>query len=406
MPVNYPTSASTNLGTIGAGGAAGGADALAQIIKQRMDEAAAMRQQQQQATQNAFEQQRIALSGRELDNAAAQRASDRADRIRAGQATALREDINSAPPKADLTDRVQPFLDARNTSDVNPDALMEVSRLKPIGNIMPPNAPAGGDTAVGAVKTGQDSAIPGVAKGGGEMPTGIRYLNPKEPPREPAKRTEMRDVPAPTGRTGKYQQLYDLDTGKPMGDATPAYMPPQAGGSLLNVDPRMVPAASADAVKVGQAFADSTQAAADMHTFTKDARAGNTIAYAYSPTEGVLTLNSGRGIKRVNMNEIQAYGGAGSAWERIKGFLGKQATGASIPEDVLKDIDTLHDDVLTNAARAYGNKLKVINQTYGSTFEPVQFDTPQSEQQAPAKAALTLQPGLAARAGRGGGPPQ
>jgi hypothetical protein len=144
-----------------------------------------------------------------------------------------------------------------------------------------------------------------------------------------------------------------------------------APGALRGVAPHLVAAAAADANKVGQEFADATAAARDMMTFVDMAKSGNKIAYAYSPTEGVLTLNTARGVKRVNMAEIGSYSGAGSAADRVMGFLGKQATGASIPDSVLNDMASLHQGIASNAQKTYASKLQVINQNYGSNFQPV-----------------------------------
>jgi cell division septation protein DedD len=78
-------------------------------------------------------------------------------------------------------------------------------------------------------------------------------------------------------------------------------------------------------------------------------------------------------VKRVNMPEIASYGGAGSAFDNVMGFLGKKASGASIPADVLNDMETLHGAISSNAQTKYQNKLGVINQNYGSSFQPVQM---------------------------------
>jgi hypothetical protein len=144
-----------------------------------------------------------------------------------------------------------------------------------------------------------------------------------------------------------------------------------APGALRGVAPHLVAAAAADANKVGQDFADATAAARDMQTFVDMAKGGNKIAYAYSPTEGVLTLNTARGVKRVNMAEIGSYSGAGSAADRVMAFLGKQGSGASIPDNVLNDMASLHQGIASNAQKTYASKLQVINQNYGSNFQPV-----------------------------------
>jgi hypothetical protein len=145
---------------------------------------------------------------------------------------------------------------------------------------------------------------------------------------------------------------------------------------LKGVAPHLVAPAAADATKYGQEYADAVAAANDMKTFVDMAKGGNKIAYAYSPTEGVLTLNTARGVKRVNMAEISSYGGAGSALDRIKGFLGKQTSGASIPDSVLNDMQSLHQAIAGNAQTTYANKLKNVNSTYGSHFEPVNMGGP------------------------------
>ena len=148
-----------------------------------------------------------------------------------------------------------------------------------------------------------------------------------------------------------------------------------SNSALAKVPPHLVAPATADATKVAQEYADATSAADDMKTFIDLARGGNKIAYAYSPTEGVLTLNTARGVKRVNMPEIASYGGAGSAFDNVMGFLGKKASGASIPADVLNDMETLHGAIASNAQTKYQNKLGVINQNYGSNFTPVQMQS-------------------------------
>jgi hypothetical protein len=146
-----------------------------------------------------------------------------------------------------------------------------------------------------------------------------------------------------------------------------------AGAALASVPPHLVPAATADATKIGQAYADAVSAGDDIKTFIDQARAGNKMAYAYAPTEGVLTINTARGVKRVNMAEISSYAGAGSAGDRITAFLDKQTTGASIPANILNDMQSLHGALTANAQKQYTNKLKIINQNYGSNFQPVQI---------------------------------
>jgi hypothetical protein len=147
-----------------------------------------------------------------------------------------------------------------------------------------------------------------------------------------------------------------------------------SSAALADVPAHLAAPATADFQKAGQEYAGAKQAAEDMKTFISLARSGNKLAYAYSPTEGVLTLNTGRGVKRVNMAEIHSYGGAGSTWDRIQGWFGKHISGASIPADILDDMETLHGAIAGNAKNAYGDKVKVINQSYGSKFQPIDLN--------------------------------
>jgi hypothetical protein len=164
------------------------------------------------------------------------------------------------------------------------------------------------------------------------------------------------------------------------------------GPELANVPPRLVGAATTDATKAGQEFAEAQSAAADMKTFVDMAKAGNKIAYAYSPTEGVLTLNTGRGVRRVNMAEISSYCGAGSLADRVTGFFGKQLSGSSIPDDVLNDMAALHGAIADNAGKLYGNKLAVINSAYHSNFKPVTLGQSGARQAAGAVKAAARTP--------------
>ena len=79
------------------------------------------------------------------------------------------------------------------------------------------------------------------------------------------------------------------------------------GAALANVPAHLVAPASAGAEKIGQEYADAVAAGDDMNTFLSLAAQGNKIAYSYAPTEGVLTLNTAKGVKRVNLPEIQSY---------------------------------------------------------------------------------------------------
>jgi hypothetical protein len=153
------------------------------------------------------------------------------------------------------------------------------------------------------------------------------------------------------------------------------------GSPLASVPPQLAAPAAAAANKAGTEFSQAQQAADDMQSMVNLAKKGNKIAYAYSPVTGVLQINVAGQTKRMNTAEIEQYGGAGSAMDRIKGFFGKQATGASIPDNVLNDMASVSDAYIGNAGQKYKRDLDTVNQTYGSKFSPTQTQ----QQTAPAK---------------------
>lgn len=144
-------------------------------------------------------------------------------------------------------------------------------------------------------------------------------------------------------------------------------------GAVKNVAPHLITPATEAYAKDSKAYVDAAQAADDMKTFVNDAKTGNKVAYSFIPAEGALYLTTSRGVKRINLNEMNAYGGGGSAWDRVVAFIGKQASGASIPADILADMDAVNKGVGTNAKTAYQRKVAVTNQAFGSTFQPMEF---------------------------------
>lgn len=160
-------------------------------------------------------------------------------------------------------------------------------------------------------------------------------------------------------KDAREQQIYDQTYG------------PNADQQLVGVEPKARSAARAAAQKAADEHGKATAAEADMKTFLDLAKSGNKEAHAYLSPEGVLTLNTGRGVTRVNRQEIEAYAGAGSLFDNIASHVGKWTSGQSIPSDVLKDIEDLHAKVSSNADVTYNSKLDSINQNYHANFKPV-----------------------------------
>ena len=158
------------------------------------------------------------------------------------------------------------------------------------------------------------------------------------------------------------------------------------GGAVSGVAPHLIVPATEAATKAGTGYGEANQTNQDFKSLIDLSKQGNKVAYAYDPVAGVLSFNTASGVKRVNMSEIGQYGGAGSALDRIKGWLGKQTSGQSIDKSVLDDMASVQSAVAKGAQDKYANDIKVINQNYGAKFQPLDFGSGSgSTAQAPAK---------------------
>jgi hypothetical protein len=146
---------------------------------------------------------------------------------------------------------------------------------------------------------------------------------------------------------------------------------PGANEALVGVDPKLRTQATSAAQKAADEHLKAQAAQQDMKTFLDLAKSGNKEAHAYLSPEGVLTLNTARGVTRVNRQEIEAYANAGNLFDNIAGKVAKLTSGQSVPVSVLKDIEVLHQRIAGNADAAYNAKLQGINQNYHSNFKPI-----------------------------------
>lgn len=169
---------------------------------------------------------------------------------------------------------------------------------------------------------------------------------------------------------GIAKQIYDQTYGS---GANPA---------LVGVEPKLRTAAATAAQKAADEYTKAVESTGNFKSIIDLARSGNKVAYSYAPTTGVMTINTANGVKRVNIAEIKSFGGAGSAIDRVEGWLGKQATGASIPKDILDNMEQVNKSVSDNAGTNYNTKLGGINQNYRSNFQPVKV----AEQSKPIRA--------------------
>jgi hypothetical protein len=146
-----------------------------------------------------------------------------------------------------------------------------------------------------------------------------------------------------------------------------------ANAALANVPPHLVPPATAAANKAGEDFAQAKSVSDRMDAMMDAAKRGNVVSYQLIPQEGALQVTTSQGVHRINMAEIQNYGG-GSLWQRMEGHIGKQLTGKSIPDSVLNDMSELQSFMKRGSQAKYENSLKTINQNYGSNFKPVEME--------------------------------
>ncbi len=160
-------------------------------------------------------------------------------------------------------------------------------------------------------------------------------------------------------KNAREQQIYEQTYGAGSNEA------------LKGVEPKLRVQATGAAQKAADEHGKAQAAAADMKTFIDLARGGNKEAYAYMAPEGVLTLNTARGVTRVNRQEMDAYAGAGSFFDQVAAKVGKLTKGQSIPSGILADIQQLHERIAGNSDDTYNAKLGAINQNYHANFQPV-----------------------------------
>jgi hypothetical protein len=144
-----------------------------------------------------------------------------------------------------------------------------------------------------------------------------------------------------------------------------------SNAALTNVPPHLVQAVSAEAQKAADDYAQSRMVSDNIAAVMDAARQGNVQAYQILPEEGALQISTTQGVHRINLAEIQNYAGGGSLWQQLLGHAGKKLTGQSIPPDVLNDMGQIQQVYANGALSKYQNRLRALNQNYGSQFQPV-----------------------------------
>jgi hypothetical protein len=146
-----------------------------------------------------------------------------------------------------------------------------------------------------------------------------------------------------------------------------------SNAALAQVPPHLVAPASAAANKAGEDYAQAQSVSQRIQAMMEAAKKGNVVSYQLIPEEGALQVVTAQGIHRINMAEIQNYGG-GSVFQRLEGHVGKALTGKSIPDSVLSDMADIQKLMADGSKLKYNNSIKTINQTYGAKFQPVEME--------------------------------
>ncbi len=148
-------------------------------------------------------------------------------------------------------------------------------------------------------------------------------------------------------------------------------------------DPRVANVPEADRGKAYSAvlkaeddLANAKAASDRMTTVLQLAKSGNKEAQASAALVGVQAINELANVKRVNQAEISTYGNAGSLIDRLEGKLGKLVAGKPIPDDVLADMQALHDAFGANADKIYDRKIQGVDKTFRSTFGGAAISVP------------------------------
>lgn len=145
-----------------------------------------------------------------------------------------------------------------------------------------------------------------------------------------------------------------------------------SNAALAKVPPHLVSEATQGAIKAGTEFAQAQSVTQAITAMMAAAKNGNVVSYQLIPQEGALEITTSQGVHRINMAEIQNYGG-GSLWQRMQGHIGKTLTGKSIPDSVLDDMSEMQKIIAEGSRSKYENTLSTINSATGSTFKPVEM---------------------------------
>lgn len=168
------------------------------------------------------------------------------------------------------------------------------------------------------------------------------------------------------------------------------------GSAVAGVPPHLVAAATTAANKAGEDYATLAGQMRNVDNMLSDAKNGDQVAAAFGPVAAVLGSNAFYGTHRFSPTELQTIQGLGSIGRQFNAWFDKNEKGAITP-DSLKEFKSMVARLNSVGNLQYKNKLKVINQNYGSTFTPVEFDLGEAAPSAGAGVASAGQPPAGAK---------
>lgn len=116
-------------------------------------------------------------------------------------------------------------------------------------------------------------------------------------------------------------------------------------------------------------YRDAHAQADTLRDVVSAAQQGNKLAGSLQSLEATMAAIRAQGLNRINMPEIGMSASAGSAWDRIQGWLGKAESGQPVPPDVQKDMIAFADILDKAAYKKYKEGHTTVTRRYKLTDE-------------------------------------
>ena len=200
----------------------------------------------------------------------------------------------------------------------------------------------------------------------------------------PPKKGDLPHTPSLTSRHGKHNRKASLRLrlkrfalAKAEGEAERANAEAAAArgsnAALANVPRPLINIATTAADKADADYSQAQSVSQRLQAMMTATKQGNVVSYQLLPEEGALQVTTSQGVHRINMAEIQNYGG-GSLWQKLQGHIGKALTGESIPSSVLDDMADMQKIQAEGSQKKYENAKSRSTSATGANFELVDSD--------------------------------